>query len=358
MFGFSIFLNETINQDYLVSMYQAGFKGMFTSIHIPEDDASVYVERLKEVGQFARTHEMEFVVDISEKALTNIGLSFDTLGNLNEAFGLTGIRADYGISNQSIALMSRQVDVMLNASTISPQDLAELTQHGADFSRIEAWHNYYPRPETGLDEILFQQLNDWLKEQGMKVMAFVPGDGQLRGPLHLGLPTLEKHRNEMPFTAALDLQHSYGIEKIFIGDPTISELTRQKFAPYIQSNTLILRGRTHLSEAKRKPLHLTNDKVWTGRMDVARDIIRDTTSRLLNGHLSIAPVKEAMSRPRGSVTVDNDLYQRYKGSIHISRRDLAADEKVNVVGQIIQEDLSLLDLIQPGQKYQIEWQNN
>lgn len=357
MFGFSVFLNEAINQDYLESMYQAGFRGIFTSIHIPEDDASAYVERLQEVGDFARRHEMEFVVDISEQALNNIGLSFDSLENLHEAFGLTGIRADYGISNQSIAQMSHQVDVMLNASTISPQDIAELTQHGADFTRIEAWHNYYPRPETGLDENLFQQLNNWLKEQRMKVMAFVSGDEQLRGPLHLGLPTLEGHRNQAPFAAALDLQHRYDIEKIFVGDPMISQLSRQQFARYIMEGILTLRGTTHLTRAEREPLHLTHDKVWTGRMDVARDIIRDTNSRLLNGQQTIKPDTEALSRPRGSVTIDNDLYLRYKGSIHISRRDLAADEKVNVVGQIIQEDLVLLDLIQPGQKYQLEWQN-
>lgn len=358
MFGFSVFLNEEVKQDYLLSMYQAGFKGIFTSIHIPEDDASAYVERLKEVGDFAREHEMEFVVDISEEALANIGLSFNKLENLHEMYGLTGIRADYGISNQIISLMSQQVDVMLNASTISPQDLVELQEHGANFSRIEAWHNYYPRPETGLDVRLFRRVNEWLTQQGMKVMAFVPGDEQLRGPLYLGLPTLEEHRDQAAFTAALDLQHHYGIDKIFIGDPAIRESSRQQFASYIQMDTLIFRGTTFLSEAERVRLHLTNDHTWTGRMDVARDILRDTNSRLLNGELSIVPVKEILSRPRGSVTIDNDLYQRYKGSIHISRCDLAADEKVNVVGQIVEEDLGLLDLIQPRQHYRIEWQNN
>lgn len=355
MFGFSVFLNEEIDLDYLEKMQQAGFTGIFTSIHIPEDNVDEYIRRLKMVGTFVRQHQMEFVVDISEAALGNIGLTFDTIAQIHQQFGLTGIRADYGISNQVIAQMSREVDVKLNASTISPQDINELTQNQADFTRIEAWHNYYPRPETGLDEILFERLNTWLEEQGLKVMAFVPGDAQLRGPLYQGLPTLEQHRDRSSFITALDMKYNHGIEKIFIGDPQISEMSQKQFASYIQNQTLIFRATSIQTTAEREQLHLEDDRVWTGRMDVARDIIRDTNSRLMNAKLNIEPQTEIFSRPRGSITVDNDLYLRYKGSIHISRHDLPSDEKVNLIGQVISDDLGLLELIQPGQAYQIQW---
>src|SRR5699024_11291014 len=75
-----------------------------------------------------------------------------------------------------------------------------------DFTSIEAWHNYYPRPETGLDKLEFINMNKWLKEKGITVMAFVPGEGDLRGPLFEGLPTLEDHRYKHSLGSALELR--------------------------------------------------------------------------------------------------------------------------------------------------------
>lgn len=58
-------------------------------------------------------------------------------------------------------------------------------------------------------------------------------------------------------------------------------------------------------------------------------------------------------RLRGMITMDNDLYGRYRGEVQIALRNLPADERVNVIGQVIEEDLELLSHIQPGQ--QLEW---
>lgn len=43
VFGFSVFLNEDLTkdyEDYIFKMQQAGFQGIFTSIHIPEDEVN------------------------------------------------------------------------------------------------------------------------------------------------------------------------------------------------------------------------------------------------------------------------------------------------------------------------------
>lgn len=85
---------------------------------------------------------------------------------------------DYHISNQQIADWSHQLKISLNASTITPKDIDELKEAEADFSQIEAWHNYYPRPETGLDKEWYQK-NQWLKIQS-PCPRFVPGDTELR----------------------------------------------------------------------------------------------------------------------------------------------------------------------------------
>ncbi|MBO0421495.1 MupG family TIM beta-alpha barrel fold protein [Enterococcus plantarum] len=43
-------------------MSEISFKGIFTSLHIPKDDALVFVGRLKELDQIAKNTEMKLKV--------------------------------------------------------------------------------------------------------------------------------------------------------------------------------------------------------------------------------------------------------------------------------------------------------
>lgn len=159
MFGFSIFMNDSLSEEkkqYIRQMASNGFVGIFTSMHIPEDDVSAYQKRLIELGSEAKKNKLELMVDISGEALERAGFSLEDLTPL-KAIGVTGLRMDYHISNQQIADWSHQLKISLNASTITPKDIDELKEAEADFSQIEAWHNYYPRPETGLDKEWYQK---------------------------------------------------------------------------------------------------------------------------------------------------------------------------------------------------------
>ena len=56
MFGFSIFLNQELStetKDYIKTMAENGFSGIFTSLHIPEDDVTQYRKRLIDLGEVA-----------------------------------------------------------------------------------------------------------------------------------------------------------------------------------------------------------------------------------------------------------------------------------------------------------------
>ena len=59
-------------------------------------------------------------------------------------------------------------------------------------------------------------------------------------------------------------------------------------------------------------------------------------------------------RKKGAITIDNCDYGRYMGEIQVVKTELVADSKVNRVGNIVSEDIDLLDYIGPGQKYIIE----
>lgn len=348
--GTSVFLGEDLNEELresLVSMKKHGFTGIFSSLHIPEDDSSHYLRRLTTLGKWAKELEMEVMVDISGSALTKIGLSFEKPQEIL-ATGITGLRIDYGISNEVVAELSHVMKVSLNASTITDKDVAELTSAGAHFEHLEAWHNYYPRPETGLGKVDFIKKNKWLQQLGFRVMAFVPGDNELRGPLFEGLPTLEKHRYEHPLAAAIELFTDCLIEDVYIGDPGLKKKTQQQFASYFEKNQLLLFAEPEQQSAYAQSVMGVHQNRW----DAARDVIRSAAARFKEIG-DIIP-ESPLSRTKGSITLDNQLYGRYMGETQICLTDLPPDKKVNVVARIIPEDRSLLEWCKAGQPFEIQ----
>lgn len=351
MYGFSIFLGEGVQESalrYMERMKVAGFNGLFTSLHIPEDDNSKYMAGLQKIGAFAKQQEMELVVDISGSALQKLGFSFEDLSPLQE-MGVTGIRMDYGIEYPIIARVSHQMNVALNASTITAADVRFLQESGADMSRMEAWHNYYPRPETGLGKRRFIEKNEWLKESGFQVMAFVPGDGTKRGPLQEGLPTLEKHRYQHPLAAAQELSAECHVDKIYIGDPGLREETQTQFEAFLQRQTWLFYADWHEVVKQRDGV----ETFHTNRADEARDVIRSEESRLERAGGTYR-AEHTVERPPGAITVDNEGYGRYQGEVQIAKRRLPQDARVNVVAQVRSQDLPLLKWCGGKQRFEIK----
>lgn len=347
MFGFSVFMNDTLTNEkknYIRKMAENGFVGIFTSMHIPEDDTSAYKDRLRDLGQEAKANHLELMVDISGDALERAGFSLDDLQPL-KAIGVTGLRMDYHLSNQQIAQWSHQLKISLNASTITQKDVNELNEAGADFSQLEAWHNYYPRPETGLDQAWYEEKNQWLAAQGFTIQGFVPGDEDLRGPLYEGLPTLEKHRGSHPLAAALELM-SCGTDLVYIGDAGLSEEVQTQFSLFQKEQTIML----HVEALDEEFYEYILGK-HTNRQDEARDVIRSADARFRN--IPQIPPRQTGERLKGTVTLDNERYLRYMGEIQLTKTDLPADEKVNLVASVTEKDLPLVQQIRAGMNYQL-----
>ncbi len=348
MRGISVYLSEELTPasiDWIERMRESGFTSIFTSLHIPEDDLTTYTERLQQLGALASRLKMELVADIAPSSLQALGKTWDDAHALLE-WGVTGLRVDYGVTPKQVADLSRHMMVALNASTLTEAELEEMLRQGLRREHVEAWHNFYPRPETGLERSWFDERNDWLHAQGIRVQAFIPGDERLRGPLHETLPTLEMHRHQSPFSCYIDLQAT--VDRILIGDPCISNQTMRQFREY-DEGVIVLRATTRNHDDSVPTSH-------TNRMDPARDVIRSVESRAYGrpGDHLIQP-RDTEERVLGSITIDNERYGRYAGELQITKRDLPADERVNVIGRIIEEDRSLIQQIGPGGRFQIEW---
>lgn len=349
MRGISVYLGDGSFPElepYIERVSKLGFTSIFTSLHIPEDDPLLYKERLQQLGSWAQQFNMELVADIAPASLHHLGFDWDRAEGLLD-WGVTGLRIDYGVDDVLIAELSHKMKIALNASTLTKQGLAELLELGLQKESVEMWHNFYPRPETGLDSVEFVKTNRWLRSEGLTVMAFIPGDEILRGPLHNGLPTLEEHRGISPFEAYLYLKNEGVVDKVLVGDITLSKKSLQQFESF-DRGVVTLRA--------QKFVHVKELTVQTNRWDAARDCVRSMESRqygLMGTHL-LEP-ENTIFRSKGSITVDNEQYGRYRGELQITKRDLPADEKVNVIGKVIEEDLPLLAFIKGGVKFQIEW---
>src|SRR5699024_12391153 len=86
-------------------MADAGFTGIFTSLHISEDDASMYLRYLKPLLQIVEKRNLKLVADISGDAIKNIGLSYTNPKEISKK-GFSGLRMDDGIDMETIANLS------------------------------------------------------------------------------------------------------------------------------------------------------------------------------------------------------------------------------------------------------------
>ncbi|MGH1257637.1 MULTISPECIES: DUF871 domain-containing protein [Bacillus] len=349
MIGVSIYLSKERvkkQEEWLKVAKENGFSSIFTSLHIPEDEPGTYKELIQILGKQTLENDMELMVDVSPKSLHHLGITYENVEELLD-WGITGLRMDYGIKPKEIARVSHKMKVALNASTITDSFWKELIIENIKVENVEAWHNFYPRPETGLAKSFLQKQNEYLHECGIKTMAFIPGDDEKRGPLYEGLPTLEKQRNMRPLEAYLELVQHCGVDKVLIGDISGSVESVQEIAS-ASRGIIPLRYKSFICD--KEALKVV-ERVHTNRLDPARDVIRSVESR--EGNRVILKPMHTIARKKGSITIDNELYGRYAGEMQVATHDLPKDEKVNVVGMVVEEDLSLLPYVGAGKMFQL-----
>ena len=341
MIGFSCYLNDSATEQqaaYLKQMQQAGFTGVFTSLQLSEAKPEIIRQRLDQLVANCHQLGLTIMADVSAASLQSLGIALHD-GKAIQALGLDGLRIDDGIDMTTVAVLSHTMAIALNASTLSACMIDQLANAKANLRHIEAWHNFYPRPETGLDPAWFAQKNKWLHALGFKTMAFISGDAQQRGPLFAGLPTLEAHRGLLPLAAYLELRQ-LAIDHVYVGDPQLSPRSIAAFQAYVHDQVLLIQVQTD----DERLLHLT----WHSRPDIAQKVVRLAEARLEHIFATPQPA-QTDPRPRGSITLDNSAYGRYAGELQLTRCDLPADPRVNVIGKIEPSNLPLLDQIGPHQ---------
>lgn len=317
---------------------QMGMKRLFTSTQVPESsvDGDNFFNEFAEIITTAATNDFEIILDVNPENIEEFTVS-----------GLT-LRLDDGFSIEQIVELSHTCKIQLNASTVTNEFLTILLNLNANFQNISALHNYYPHVLTGLDTYFFIDQNKMLHDFGISVGAFVPSvKGKRRAPLFEGLPTLEDCRN---FSTDLSARYlaALGTDFIIIGDglPTEEEVVA---VASVRENEVIIQAKLLTDDLMTVEL-LQN--TFTRRPDISKSVIRAIEGRKFLKQIggTIEP-NNSIERKYGDITIDNNKFGRYAGEIQIVDDILPADERVNVVAQIIDEEIFLSGYIKPNQKF-------
>jgi len=338
------------NRQYLKLASQAGFTRLFTSLHIPEANAETLLAEFQALLVNAVKFGFQTTADISPRAFTLLQAGVDHMEPLRR-LGLHALRLDYGFTPMEIVKLSREsgLAIEINASTVNEEWLKAIMDAGADPAKLQACHNYYPRPETGLSYALFAQRSQLFRNYRIPVLAFIPSQQNPRGPIFAGLPTIEEHRLWKPLQAAKHLAVSGLVDGILFGDP-LAEPLELAAVGQVDATCLEIQIEAHpdLTEQERDILLAPQH---TNRLDPGEHVVRSQEARgLCRGDILPRP---AQPRLRGSITLDNSQYLRYMGELQVLRQTLPADSKVNVVGSVVPEEEFLLDWITPGRVFRL-----
>ncbi len=314
----------------------------FTSFHIAEEFTDDYKDRALALLSYLKEKEKTIICDISPRGIRELG--FSDLEDFAKKVGVGILRCDFGFTTEEMKQAGKHVCIGLNASTANPVELQSLVEQGIS---VYAIHNFYPRPETGLDLSFFQEQNETLRRFGVKLAAFITGDELLRGPLFQGLPTLEEHRRLLPYVQYARLKYLYGMDLILVGDPGISR------------EQLMLMNRTEQEDVLFLPAVLAEEhqelyeRPFTIRPDSPRWIGRLTESRQYATQGPVIQARNTEKRMPGAITIDNENYLRYSGEVQIVKEALPACEAINVIGRIKEEYLGLLPAVTRGRTIQL-----
>ena len=356
--GISVYPNH-IDMDKVVEYIELaasyGFSRIFTCLISAEGKSTEEI-----IGEFkimldvANKHNMEVIADLDPTVFNNLGASITDLSMFKD-MGLSGIRLDAGFAGNEEAIMTYNkfgLKVELNISN-GTKYVDNVMSFRPNTENLYGCHNFYPHVYTGLSYDHFLKSSKQFKELGIKTAAFVNAPSAEFGPWPVseGLCTLEMHR-DMPIEVQAKHLFATGlIDDVIIANCFASE---EELKALSEVNREMLQFSVELVDnipEIQKTIVL--DEFHFNRGDCSDYVIRSTQSRVKYKGEKFVPFNTP-NIERGDVLIESDLYTRYAGELQLAIKPMKNSGKTNVVAKVVEEELFLLDLIQPWDKFEFK----
>ncbi|MCM3763657.1 DUF871 domain-containing protein [Neobacillus niacini] len=353
--GISIYPEHTtVEQDkaYIALAHKYGFKKVFTCLLSINGDQEEIMRKFKETIAFANELGMEVMVDIAPRVFGALGISYNDLSFFAE-LGAYGIRLDMGFTGNEESIMTHNpygLKIEINMSNAT-RYLDNIMTYQPNVENLIGSHNYYPHRYAGLSYAHFVTCSELFKRHNVRTSAFVNSHAATFGPWPVteGLCTLEMHRDLPIATQAKHLFATGLIDDVVIANAYASE-AEIKALSEINPQMLTFKAALFdtITELERT---IVLDEFHFYRGDVSDYLIRSTQSRVKYKQEEFKPTYTPAIR-RGDILIENELYGQYKGELQIALKDMENSGKTNVVGRIAEEEIFLLDYLQPWGKFQ------
>ena len=310
-------------------------------------------EKFGQVIGLARELGFEVILDVAPDIFDKLGISYDDLSFFHQ-LGAGGVRLDLGFDGNKEAWLSYNefdLKIELNMSN-NVAYLDNIMTYKPHANNIYGCHNFYPQKGTGLPYEFFKLCSERFKGYGIRTAAFITAKHAGIGPWNVndGLCTLEANRGLEIGVQAKHLFATGLIDDVIIGNAyaseeelkCLSEINRYQ----VEFSVIAESGATLLErQIMEKEQHFR-------RGDITDQVIRSTQVRKKYAGESIPAHDNEREFQRGDVVIGNNGFGKYKGELQLVLESFC-DSRKNLVGRILEDELLLLDYIEPWSKFRI-----
>ncbi|WP_285767054.1 MupG family TIM beta-alpha barrel fold protein [Peribacillus sp. SI8-4] len=341
------------DKQYIKQAHRHGFERIFTCLLSVSKPYETVMEEYKDVISYAKTLDMEVILDVAPAVFDKFDISYDDLGFFAE-MGADGVRLDLGFDGLKEAKMTFNpygLKIELNMSN-DVEYLLNILTHQANKNQLIGCHNFYPQKFTGLPYEFFISCCKRFKEQGIRTAAFVTSQMGEIGPWDIndGLCTLEQHRELSIDVQAKHLWATGLIDDVIIGNAYASE-AELKMLGALQRDMVELKVELQ-SNASPIEQQVALEEIHIRRGDISEYMVRSVEVRKKYGKEDFA-ARETVPQQNGDVFIGNDSFGKYKGELQVILRDMPMDERKNLVAQVVEEERFLLDYIKPWSSFRL-----
>lgn len=355
--GLSVYPSQasfTENAAYLKIAAKYGYTRIFTSLLEIKDDADTVIAEFKQLIAVGNELGMKTILDINPALFSQLGVTYTDLKFFAD-LGAWGLRLDEGFTGAEEAQMTQnpyglKIEVNISRGT---HYIDQIMDYAPNRDNLLGSHNFYPQRYTGLGQAYFETTSQQYRDQHIRTAAFVNAPSGTFGPWPVGdgLVTLETHR-DLPLATQVQAHRLNGlIDDVLIANAFASEADLQAAAEAFWLPRPRLRVVTQ-PDLSKADLAVMFNQPQMYRGDRSDYVLRSTMTRVLYKDETFPP-KHTDDVVRGAVLIDNDEYGQYKGELQVALRSLPNDGRINVVGHLHPEDLSLLALIQPWGQFDL-----